>query len=54
MHLFDFQGDLYGERMELEFVTRLRAEQRFASLEELTAQIGRDVESAKAILAGRD
>ena len=52
VHLFDFEGDLYGERIELEFVARLRDEQRFASIAELAAQIGRDVENAKTILAG--
>lgn len=47
VHLLDFRGDLYGERLELEFVTRLRGEQRFAGLAELSAQIARDVERAR-------
>ncbi len=51
VHLLDFDGDLYGQRIELEFVAHLRDEQRFAGLEELTAQIGRDVERAREILA---
>ena len=50
VHLFDFDGDLYGERMELEFVCRLRGEKRFAGLEELKAQIQRDTEAAREAL----
>ena len=50
VHLLDFDGDLYGERLELEFVERLRAEKKFANLGELRAQIGRDVESARSLL----
>jgi riboflavin kinase/FMN adenylyltransferase len=51
VHLFDYRGDeFYGERVEVEFVKRLRAEQKFGSLEELKAQIERDVASAKECL----
>lgn len=49
-HLLDFEGDIYGERMEIELVARIRAEQAFANVEELVAQIGRDVEAARALL----
>jgi len=52
VHLFDFEGDLYGQRMELEFVKRLRGEKRFSGLKELTAQIAKDTEDARAALAG--
>jgi riboflavin kinase/FMN adenylyltransferase len=52
-HLIGFSGDLYGQTLELEFVQRLREEQRFASLAELRAQIGRDVESARGSLQVR-
>jgi riboflavin kinase / FMN adenylyltransferase len=45
--LFDFQGDLYGRRLTIEFVKKLRDEARFASLDELTAQIRRDCEQAR-------
>lgn len=51
VHLIDFQGELYGEQLEVAFVARLRAEQRFASLDELESQIRRDVEAARAMLA---
>lgn len=51
VHVLDFEGDLYGERIELEFVARLRGEKRFAGVEELAAQIARDVVEARARLA---
>ncbi|HEX4779202.1 MAG TPA: bifunctional riboflavin kinase/FAD synthetase [Usitatibacter sp.] len=46
-HLFDFSGDLYGERLSIEFVKKLRDEADFASLDELAAQIRRDCEAAR-------
>ena len=46
--LLDFEGDLYGERLVVELWRRLRDEQAFESEEELVAQIGRDVEAARA------
>ncbi|MEM9378668.1 MAG: riboflavin biosynthesis protein RibF [Planctomycetota bacterium] len=53
VHLLDFDGDLYGQRMELEFVERLRPERRFESLDALQTAIGQDVERARAIHARR-
>ncbi len=50
-HLLDFQGDIYGEFVKLEFLTRLRGEQRFASANELITQIQSDVKAARQILA---
>lgn len=49
VHLLDFSGDLYGSEMEITFVSRLRAEKKFAGLDELKAQIARDVEAAREI-----
>ncbi len=46
-HLFDFEADLYGRRIELAFLARLREERRFPSVEALQAQIGRDVAEAR-------
>lgn len=51
VHLLDFEGDLYGERLELEFVAHLRGERRFASVDELRLQIRRDVAQARQLLA---
>lgn len=48
VHLLGFAGDLYGEEMRLVFLKRLREERRFASLEELQAQIAKDVALARA------
>jgi riboflavin kinase/FMN adenylyltransferase len=47
VHLLDFEGDLYGQRIELEFVARLREEKRFSGVDELAAQIARDVQEAR-------
>ena len=49
--LLDFEGDLYGRRLVVELWQRLRDERAFESEAELVAQIGRDVEDARA--AGR-
>lgn len=46
-HLLDFTGDLYGRRLTLEWVGRLREERRFDGPEALRAQIARDVEEAR-------
>jgi len=54
VHLFDFDGDLYGRRMEVAFCGRLRDERRFDSDEELTDQIGRDAGRAREMLASLD
>jgi riboflavin kinase/FMN adenylyltransferase len=51
VHLFDFQGDLYGQRLRVGFVERLRDEQKFDSIEALVAQIHRDAEAARALFA---
>jgi riboflavin kinase/FMN adenylyltransferase len=47
--LFDFSGDLYGRRLTIEFVKKLRDEAYFASLDDLRAQIERDCEAAREI-----
>jgi riboflavin kinase/FMN adenylyltransferase len=46
-HLLDFQGDLYGQELELTFVEKLRDEQKFPSLEALRAQIASDIRVAR-------
>ncbi|MDH7454229.1 bifunctional riboflavin kinase/FAD synthetase [Luteimonas composti] len=49
-HLFDFDGDLYGRRIEVEFVARLRDEEKFPDLPALVAQMNRDADDARRIL----
>jgi riboflavin kinase/FMN adenylyltransferase len=46
VHLLNFQGDLYGEELEISFVGKLRDEQKFPSLDALKDQIARDIEQA--------
>jgi riboflavin kinase/FMN adenylyltransferase len=50
-HLFDYDGDLYGRLLTLEFVAKLRDEARFDSLPALVEQIHRDAAQARAILS---
>ena len=49
-YLLDFDGDLYDQPARVCFVARLRGEQRFESVEALVAQMGRDVDAARAAL----
>nr|AIA19198.1 riboflavin biosynthesis protein RibF [uncultured bacterium] len=50
-HFFDFEGDLYGQTIEVELISFLREEQRFDSLDALSAQISADCEEARRRLA---
>jgi riboflavin kinase / FMN adenylyltransferase len=50
VHLFDFDGDLYGQRMAVEFVAKLRDEQKFDGLDALKAQMDRDARQAREVL----
>lgn len=50
VYLLDFDRDIYGARLAFDVVARLRAERKFASVDALVAQIGRDVERARALL----
>ena len=50
-HLFDFDGDLYGQKVEVDFVARLRDEARFENLDAMVEQIHRDAAEARAILS---
>ena len=47
VHLFDFQGDLYGQRLNVRFLHKLRDEQKFDNIDALKAQILKDMEAAK-------
>jgi len=53
VYILDFEERLYGEELRVELVERLRGERRFPTLEELKAQMNRDVEQVRSILEGR-
>jgi riboflavin kinase/FMN adenylyltransferase len=50
VHLFDFDGDLYGRRMRIGFASRIRGEAKFDGLEALRQEIDRDCDAAKNAL----
>ncbi len=50
VHLLDFNGDLYGKLLQVEFAARLRDERRFPSIDELAAQIRADMAEAREAL----
>lgn len=47
VHLFDFQGNLYGQRLNVRFLHKLRDEKKFDSIEDLKHQIWADMDAAK-------
>ena len=49
-HILDFEGDLYGQVLEVEFHRHLRSEIQFSGLDELRAQIAKDTEQARQVL----
>ena len=49
-YVLDFAGDLYGERVSLDFVAHLREQRRYDGIEPLVAQIREDVEETRALL----
>jgi riboflavin kinase/FMN adenylyltransferase len=51
VHLFDFEGDLYGKLLTVEFVKKIREERAFDGLEALKNQIHADIAEARALLA---
>jgi riboflavin kinase/FMN adenylyltransferase len=52
-HILDFKANVYGQRVELQFLKRLREERIFNSVMDLSAQIGRDVEATREYFAAR-
>lgn len=53
VHLFDFAASLYGQRLQVEFVAKLRDESHFANVDTMRVQMQRDENEARKILASR-
>ena len=51
VHLFDFDDDVYGRLVRVEFLQKLRSEERYATLDELAAAIAADAARARALFA---
>lgn len=51
VHLFDFDQEIYGKYIHIDFIEHLRDEEKFASIDELVAQMDRDAENARLALA---
>ena len=52
VHILDFEGDLYGRQADIQFLEKLRDEQKFSGLEALKAAIQRDIEVARNRVEG--
>ena len=50
VHLLNFEGDLYGEHLSVQFLQRLRDEQRFESAEALAAQLSKDEQRCTVVV----
>jgi riboflavin kinase/FMN adenylyltransferase len=51
VHVFDFDGALYGTELDVEFVAKIRDEEKFARLDALVQQLHRDAAEARKLLA---
>jgi len=54
VYILDYSGDLYGQKLRIDIMERLRGEQQFATTEALKKQIAEDIEQGKLILQGRN
>jgi riboflavin kinase/FMN adenylyltransferase len=54
VHIMNYEGNLYGKELHLSFIERIREERKFASLDELRAQIQRDINQASAMFDATD
>jgi riboflavin kinase/FMN adenylyltransferase len=50
VHIFDFDADIYGQYIHVDFIARLRSEVKYDEVEELVAQMHRDADNARSIL----
>jgi riboflavin kinase/FMN adenylyltransferase len=54
VHLFDFAGDLYGQHLRIDFLHKIRDEEKFPSLDALKARIAQDCDIAREFLAAKE
>jgi len=50
VHILDFDRDIYGEDIRVNFIQRLRAEKKFSGIDELSEQINKDILQGRKIL----
>ena len=51
VHILDFNEDIYGQNIRVNFVQRIRGEEKFSNISELSDQIKKDIEKAREILS---
>ncbi|GBC60502.1 riboflavin biosynthesis protein RibF [Desulfonema ishimotonii] len=51
VHILDFSGDIYGEKIRVNFIHRIRDEKKFSGIEELSGQIQHDIATARGLLS---
>ena len=54
LHLFDFTGDLYGQRLKFILIKKIRDERAFANIEALKEQINHDIHQARLLFAQQE
>ena len=54
VHIMNYEGNLYGKELHLSFIERIREEKKFASLDELKAQIQKDIKKASVLFDTTD
>ena len=54
VHLFDFERDIYGKHVRVDFLHKFRDEEKYADVETLKRQIALDVENAKVFFGRKD
>ena len=54
VHLFDFDVDVYGQEREVQFVAKLRDEERFATMDDMVSQMKEDATRARSLLKAQN
>ncbi len=53
VHILDFNQDIYGDKIRVNFIKRIRNEKKFSNIEQLSRQIKKDISKAREILVGQ-